>query len=526
MLRTGTLILVFAAISGLMQAQAIGPLEIGGIVIESGGAATLPVSGAQVTLSAPGVPGVIATTYTDSTGAFAFQPPRPGDYIVDFKKDGYFPQLAPDLQVTVSPGHSATRLSFYFTRRGQITGRVIDEDGQPVADLGVTELRWPDSGTTPTTVITGEDGTFTATDLTPGNYVVRVSSRAGFLEKVVPQYSDDDLKTVDEDLETSYWPGGFPEPSATVQVRGGASADAGTIKVRKAPYYRAHVSAAPVECTPGEMWTLSILESSSTPLGDSHRFSSEVPCAKDFLIRNLRPGSYWFMIRKDEPDPGRWALASADILTKNLEVALNMEPEAEIIGRVIAADGATLPPLDSIGISTKPATVGFAGGASLATPDAEGKFVLTGLKFPRHQIVVTGLTRQYYVKEIRFNGAPSDGFVTLGPGSAQLEIVIDDKPGAIAGTVTDGDQPATQALVMLFKPSLQPAQFPTFTDKEGRFQFTGLVPGEYRALAVPLRASRPEDLDAATRLAARAETITVERGATRNIDLHLTDPSR
>jgi hypothetical protein len=90
-----------------------------------------------------------------------------------------------------------------------------------------------------------------------------------------------------------------------------------------------------------------------------------MPCTQDFLVRNLSPGSYWFMLREDwfmqdEPDPGRWALASVDISTKNLDLALTLQPEAEIAGRFIAADGATLPPLENIVVSTVPVVVGFA----------------------------------------------------------------------------------------------------------------------------------------------------------------------
>ena len=209
----------------------------------------------------------------------------------------------------------------------------------------------------------------------------------------------------------------------------------------------------------------------------------------------------------------------------DIDLALHLEPEAEIIGRILAADGATLPPLDKIGVSTKPAIVGFAGGGLPVIADAEGKFVLRNLKFPRHQVILTGLPRQYYVKEIRFNGAPSpDWQVTLSPGVAQLEIVIDDKPGTISGTATDGDKPAGQALVILLTPSLQPAQPPALTDPQGNFQFTGIVPGEYRAIAVSRFSTRPEDLDTVTQLAAHTETIRVERGGTSTISLTLAAP--
>jgi hypothetical protein len=203
-----------------------------------------------------------------------------------------------------------------------------------------------------------------------------------------------------------------------------------------------------------------------------------------------------------------------------------LEPETEVIGRVVAADGATLPPLDSVRVTTGFVGLGNSSGSPLADVDAEGKFTLK-LKFPRHQIEVVGLTKQYYVKGYRFNGAPSDGSITVNPGVGTLEIVIDDQPGSITGVVTDGDKPATRTVVMLFTESLQRAQTSVIVDKQGGFQFAGLVPGEYRVVALPMVARlQNESADAIAQLAARGATVKVERGGTANVSLKLIDPSR
>ncbi|HEY1755583.1 MAG TPA: carboxypeptidase-like regulatory domain-containing protein [Bryobacteraceae bacterium] len=543
--RCAAWLLVFAPVipvMGLVHAQNTEALEISGVVMEPGfdGTPSLPVGGVEVTLSEFVLVdnlvtrAVTATVYTDPRGAYQFHPLHLGDYYIEVRKEGYS-GVAPGTaefigaSVKLDPAHPSTQMPFTITRRGGLTGRVIDEDGNPVPGLHLTVQPSGPTGMAKfleTAAVTAADGTFSVSNLLPGPHVVRISPRAGELEKLDLHFSSDDLKTIDRDLETAYWPGGTAVPSASIPVSPGASASAGDIKIREASYYRVYVSVPRVECAPGEMWAFLALDSGGEAMGVSSRGLPQIACANDFLVSNLRPGAYWFMLRKDEPDPGRWALASVDISNKNLDVALTMEPEAEINGRFIAADGATLPPLENIGVSTKPAIVGFAGGgASPVRPDAEGKFVLTNLKFPRHQILVSGLTRQYYIKEYHFNGEPSDGFVTVNPGAAQqLEIVIDDKPGAIAGTVTDGDKPAARSLVTLFSSSLQPAE--SFLSNQGTFQFIGVAPGQYRAVAVALLPGAPEDIDAMTRLAARAETITVERGSTQTVSLKLTGPSK
>jgi hypothetical protein len=278
-----------------------------------------------------------------------------------------------------------------------------------------------------------------------------------------------------------------------------------------------------MECEAGEKMSFGAVHSGEVSLN----FFGPIPCTNDFLVRNLRPGTYSFQLQKDTPAPAKWALASVDISSKNIEVVLTLEPEAQIVGRVVAADGVILPPLDKTKVSTRSA----GSGPSPATPDTEGKFVLTNLKFPQHQIIVAGLTKDYYVKEIRLGGAPvPDATVTLSPGAVnQVEILIDDKPETISGTVTDGDKPAARAEVRLYPKAPPSPDLPleysassVRTDREGKFQINGLTPGEYRIVAW-----QPPPTGSAgvlMPLAAHAQSINVERGGTATVTLPLSDP--
>jgi Carboxypeptidase regulatory-like domain len=125
--------------------------------------------------------------------------------------------------------------------------------------------------------------------------------------------------------------------------------------------------------------------------------------------------------------------------------------------------------------------------------------------------------------------------VLLSPGVNQLQIVIDDKPGVITGTVTDGDMPAANAQVSLYPKDLPLAGLPLTvpggyvrTGNDGKFQVKGLTPGEYRIVAW-----RPPDGprlggsgNILPKLVTHAQSVTVERGSTSNVDLRLTDPSQ
>ena len=221
-----------------------------------------------------------------------------------------------------------------------------------------------------------------------------------------------------------------------------------------------------------------------------------------------------------------------DITTSNLDVALTVAPDQDIYGRVIAAEGATLPPLDTLKIELKPAN-DMLRLYRIPAPStvADGRFLFKNVGWLRHQVVVRGLGSQYYVKEVRNDGrvAP-DGVITLSQG-AQLEIVIDDRSAVLSGSVTEDGRPVSQPIVYLTRwpmSSLNPI-VDTTGDNQGRFQITGLAPGEYRVLAV-LSAPLPDGLelekDVLPRLWNRADTLTLRRGSSQTVALKLADPWR
>jgi hypothetical protein len=99
------------------------------------------------------------------------------------------------------------------------------------------------------------------------------------------------------------------------------------------------------------------------------------------------------------------------------------------------------------------------------------------------------VARWYHVKEIRFSGiAVAENAITMNQDAAGslLEIVIDDKPGMISGTVTEGDKPVRQPIVLAIKWSIASAGrgCGRKSDDRGNFQIAGLAPGEYRVSAI------------------------------------------
>ena len=148
--------------------------------------------------------------------------------------------------------------------------------------------------------------------------MIRIAPKAGDFETVTTQFSEDDLKIIDQDFDSA--------AGALVPVSPGASSSAGTIRVRKTPYYRAHVSVAAADCGAREGWMFSAIP--KTP-PFTVRYVG-VPCGNGFLVRNLKPGSYWFILRSGKQgETGKWALADVEITRENVDVSLTMSQAAE-----------------------------------------------------------------------------------------------------------------------------------------------------------------------------------------------------
>lgn len=124
-------------------------------------AANKPIAGAQVTLvKLPGGAGIISgtvgfgpnsreTAATDSAGHFVFSNLDAGTYSVQAAADGYATQqptpppagqIGMTATVSVSAGEARTGVVLHLTQAGNVSGRVMGSNGEPVANMEVTLL--------------------------------------------------------------------------------------------------------------------------------------------------------------------------------------------------------------------------------------------------------------------------------------------------------------------------------------------------------------------------------------------------
>lgn len=254
-----------------------------------------------------------------------------------------------------------------------------------------------------------------------------------------------------------------------------------------------------------------------------------VPCAAEFLLRYVSPGSHSLALFSGERNNvTKWAYAKVFVANRNLTVPLAMALPQDLTGQIIG-------PASSSNFSVRSQVLDLLTPCCKSfNPDTRGRFTIPSLGWPRHVLAIEALNPASYVKEIRYNNQTvTDNVIELAPGAA-LTITADDGAATVQGKV-QGAKAGEAAIFLTRWPrgshpnTLVPAppfQQLALVAPDGTYQVPSLAPGEYRIAAIPfLRAPNFLASVLFDRVIAQAEAITLERNTTKTIDLKLADLS-
>lgn len=421
----------------------------------------------------------------------------------------------PETEVNLTEERPSSNTKLMLFRPGTLTGRVVDDEGNPVAKLDVIAL-YQSIGTFSATAITDNDGKFTFTGLPATLHVIRISPASARSVVIMETFVEKDLKEIDQDYETSYWPGDIKEfeQALPIQIASGASVSAGTFRVRKVPHYRAHLKFSG-ECAANERWLLRFPRVSSIAI--TPRFSS-TQCRSEFLIRLLPPGSETLMISSGEDSSQKTALITLSIRDENIETTFTFSPDENITVRLIDRDGGELP------------RVNF----QMSLNDPLGYGAMVGLEKDAvvRKVIRSRLQIRFFfppppnpaIHEIRYDGQPVvDGWIDV-VADAMLEIVLDQQPATLSFT----GAPAGHTLLLAKWPLAEPLAAiqtrPPWTDSRvvssaGNGQFT-MAEGEYRLIAMsPTVVSQVKNPQTLLEMLAKGEKITLRRGEQKSIEI-------
>jgi hypothetical protein len=460
-----------------------------------------PLRRVRVTVTAPELGGTPRNISTDADGRYEFRGLPAGRYRVTAARSGYLTlqygqrrPLEQGVPLQVLDGQSVAAVDFVLPRMGVITGRVLDDLGDPIEAVTVMALRlrfWEGRRQLVPTgggfAFTDDAGEYRVLGLVPGTYYVMATTREAW--------------TVNEDgtpRTMGYAPTYFPGTTNTAM--------AGRITVGLGQEARGDFS-----LVAGRAATLSgtAFDSRGRPFsavnlreeirGDSFSRmgaakTATVAADGTFTIRDVTPGEYKLAAGATDPDRPDAAIVPITVDSVDLtDLVLRGSEGGSVTGQVLTDTG-TVPAIPRLLVSVGVPPVGLGGfrNPGSGTVAADGSFSIEGVLGSSPFRVAMPDT--WMVKAIHHEGLDiTDMSIELKSGEvlSGVQIIVTDKVTSVSGRTTDGKgRSLSDATVILFADDAQKwslgarAVRAVRPDQQGRYQVKGLAMGEYLAIAV------------------------------------------
>jgi hypothetical protein len=397
--------------------------------------------------------------------------------------------------LTLKDGEIRTDITIALPRALAVSGRVVDEFGDPLAGVNTSliPLGAESRGSFQRGGTTDDLGMFRLYGVMPGRYLV--CTQVEFTDML----SRGEGAAPSERFASTCYPSALQQSDGQPVVVGTSDVDGIEIRMRKSRAFS--ISGTVVDSTGAPVANPSVTLVHFRGDGAASTGSSAPGGA--FLFRGLLPGEYAVeassgadRVRQDERGFVSLQVANEDITN----VVVTLQKAASVSGRILFEDTApSLPPGNAITISPQPVRRAMYIPSRPATVDADHAFTLTDL-FGPNRLNVQGLPRGWAVKSIRYRGQDITGtaaeFAT--DTNQQVEITLTSRLAVVSGTVMDDSaKPAAGALVMMLPadPKRWTAEFlyqypRTGVSRDGRFALPGVVAGDYLLVAIAADQSR------------------------------------
>jgi hypothetical protein len=472
-----------------------------------------PARRASIQLASNGSP---RATAADDAGKYEFTDLPADSYRLSAGKPGYLVLEYGQARafergkiIVLGDGETIEKIDVTLPTSGAISGRIVDENGDPEEAVTVRLLQSQFAANRRQLVdvaaagarVTDDTGQYRIYGVPPGQYVVVASVTDRLSPASSTNGASADAPPVDlPGYAPTYYPGTFLVSEARL-VTVGISQDVASIDFALAPAPTARLSGIALDSR-GQPATV-LLNRSQRSGGFGERPMRDNASANGtFRFDNLPPGEYVLQTtaqRRDqaiEPD-----FASMFVVVDGTDTAgllLQGTPGSTVSGRVT---------FDGLSADAKPPVVQLAAWPTdldrspMSAADIgrirvgdDGRFALGGLHGPR-RIRLLQAPPAWSLEAVRVNGVDVvDDVITFGTSKESLtdvEVVLTNRGPSVGGTVADAQgRPVTDYTVVMFATDeqrwYQRSRFMNFTrpKHDGTFTVAGLAPGEYYVAAV------------------------------------------
>ena len=451
-------------------------------------------------------------TATDASGVFRMEGVEAGGYEVELTRPGFYTtkNKGQEWTVTIEAGKEAAGLLYRMEATGVIAGRVVDAEGDPLANASVRAIPKGKSGMAGKRQGEGEPsdpsmadhavsndlGEFRIAELEPGPYVLEVEPPMWV--GPAPNPADKGRQREKVLFTKTYYPGTMEEGQAsTVMVVSGGTATANVTLLTNRAY---RVSGTVNGTGGGQMEQIVLVSPSGTAA------QTNIEEGGRFEFQNVQPGMYEARIvlltgaGEGRPTMKVEMVKSAIVVEGDVS-GLELVPEAggKVKGKFRAEDDGAIDWTqftvrleavpEAVAGSSGPEALGMSEGVELGS---DGTFEFEDVPGGTYQLAVSVKSEIYrddYVKSVMESGreVADTGFAVTG--GAGLEVVVSAKGGKIAGTVVDGEgKPVSNAEVVAVPASgqrMRPDAYQTDkTNGQGQYALRGMSPGQYILVAL------------------------------------------
>lgn len=516
------------------QAQPPGTAVLAGRVLTAD--TGRPVKRARVLVNAGGRQS--RATTTDEQGRFRIADLPAGNYTITASRTGFVDAIygqrrpfQPGTPVQLNDGQEVATIDLRLIRGGVITGRVVDEDGEPLARALVTVQRYQyvrgERQLTPAGGDQTDDrGQYRVFGLPPGDYYVSADAgriaqaigrgfqqfaagagagpgggRGGFFGALAP----DDPEPVG--YAPTYYPGVVNAAEAgKISVAPGQEVSGMDFQVQLVA--TATVSGVVVGADGAVPVLLVPQDTGSRPRGQILRGGAQANGA--FSISNVPPGRYTAVARSgggifaSGGDTLRVGMQTINVAGQNISgVTLVLQPSVSLSGNITVESSGTAAPTDYSGFRIDVPELdplpfvggpgGRGGGASTGgRAEKNGAFTVLSLLPGAHYVRVSG-SGVWTLKSVTIAGEDvTDLPIDLRSGHDvdNVSIVMTDRYTEVSGTVLDSGGSGVPGIAVIAF-STDPQQWQpqsrfiqsVRTGSSGSYQLRGLPPGDYRIIA-------------------------------------------
>ena len=488
------------------------------------------------------------TTSTSSDGRYEIRDVPPGRYVLTVERSGYlaltYGQRRPGEQgssLEIAGNEVAEKIDFALPRMGVISGRVLDDDGDPIAGVTVWVLQTryiqgrralvPIGRSARTDIV----GQYRLLSLAPGDYAVMATTRETW-----PLDSD-------PTQVFGYAPTFYPGTSTAAQaqrVRLGLGQERPAVDFSLVPGRTVRVSGSATSAAgrplAGETVTvtqevggLTMFMGSTAAVG-----STQVAGDGTWALSNIPPGEYRVSIRTAARanQPAQEGQLTITVGGADLEgVSLVAGAGGTVRGEVVTDDGSPLPAgLDRLQVRP-PFNPNAPMMISVLHPDngrvqGDGSFEVQGVL--RDTVLSIGpLPADWTLKAIEVDGRDMADLplpVAHGAVLSGVRVVLTRRPAIVRGTLRDERRnPADGTVVVFAEDSAKWREGSRMVrtgraDRAGSFSLKGLPAGDYFVAAVAqIQEGQWHDPEFLEGLRPRARRITIADAESKQIDLVL-----